>query len=239
MLESLALGFSTALTVANLGYAAAGVLFGTLVGVLPGLGPVATIAMLLPFTYALEPASAVIMLAGIYYGAQYGGSTTAILLNLPGEASAVVTCLDGHRLARAGRAATALSTAAAASFLGGTLATAARKRSWLVVALIQNPCMSRARLFLVSSASAFDCIRLIFALLTDVFVSRQSNTGTLTVTPIVAPRLPFIWPAHAWPAPVTVLVPMPPVMPMVGMRPAASDVEAYVGAVYAEHFCQF
>ena len=95
MLESLALGFSTALTVANLGYAAAGVLFGTLVGVLPGLGPVATIAMLLPFTYALEPASAVIMLAGIYYGAQYGGSTTAILLNLPGEASAVVTCLDG------------------------------------------------------------------------------------------------------------------------------------------------
>lgn len=125
MLESLALGFSTALTVANLGYAAAGVLFGTLVGVLPGLGPVATIAMLLPFTYALEPASAVIMLAGIYYGAQYGGSTTAILLNLPGEASAVVTCLDGHRLARAGRAATALSTAAAASFLGGTLATAA------------------------------------------------------------------------------------------------------------------
>ena len=125
MLESLALGFSTALTVANLGYAAAGVLFGTLVGVLPGLGPVATIAMLLPFTYALEPASAVIMLAGIYYGAQYGGSTTAILLNLPGEASAVVTCLDGHRLARAGRAATALSTAAVASFLGGTLATAA------------------------------------------------------------------------------------------------------------------
>ena len=116
MLESLALGFSTALTVANLGYAAAGVLFGTLVGVLPGLGPVATIAMLLPFTYALEPASAVIMLAGIYYGAQYGGSTTAILLNLPGEASAVVTCLDGHRLVRAGRA---------ASFLGGTLATAA------------------------------------------------------------------------------------------------------------------
>ena len=91
MLESLALGFSTALTVANLGYAAAGVLFGTLVGVLPGLGPVATIAMLLPFTYTLEPASAVIMLAGIYYGAQYGGSTTAILLNLPGEASAVVT----------------------------------------------------------------------------------------------------------------------------------------------------
>ena len=119
MLESLALGFSTALTVANLGYAAAGVLFGTLVGVMPGLGPVATIAMLLPFTYALEPASAVIMLAGIYYGAQYGGSTTAILLNLPGEASAVVTCLDGHRLARAGRAATALSTAAIASFLGG------------------------------------------------------------------------------------------------------------------------
>ena len=125
MLESLALGFSTALTLANLGYAFAGVLFGTLVGVLPGLGPVATLAMLLPFTYTLEPASAVILLAGIYYGAQYGGSTTAILLNLPGEASAVVTCLDGYRLARKGRAAVALATAAVASFLAGTLATAA------------------------------------------------------------------------------------------------------------------
>lgn len=125
MFDLLSLGFATALTVANLGYAALGVLFGTLVGVLPGLGPVATLAMLLPFTYTLDPAGAVIMLAGIYYGAQYGGSTTAILLNLPGEASAVVTCLDGHRLARKGRAAVALTTAAIASFLAGSIATAA------------------------------------------------------------------------------------------------------------------
>jgi putative tricarboxylic transport membrane protein len=96
---------------------------GTLIGVLPGVGPVATLAMLLPTTYALEPTSALIMLAGIYYGAQYGGSTTAILVNLPGESSSVVTCLDGYQMARQGRAGAALGTAAIGSFIAGTFAT--------------------------------------------------------------------------------------------------------------------
>ena len=95
LIDNLALGFATALTLQNLFYCFIGVLIGTLIGVLPGIGPVATLAMLLPVTYALPPTSALIMLAGIYYGAQYGGSTTAILVNLPGESSSVVTCLDG------------------------------------------------------------------------------------------------------------------------------------------------
>src|SRR5262249_866531 len=97
LLANLALGFQTALTLQNLGYALIGALLGTLIGVLPGLGPVATIAMLLPSIYALDATPALIMLAGIYYGAQYGGSTTSILVNIPGEASSVVTCLDGHQ----------------------------------------------------------------------------------------------------------------------------------------------
>jgi putative tricarboxylic transport membrane protein len=104
-------------------YAFAGCLIGTLIGVLPGVGPVATLAMLLPTTYALEPTSALIMLSGIYYGAQYGGSTTAILVNLPGESSSVVTCLDGYQMARQGRAGAALGTAAIGSFIAGTFAT--------------------------------------------------------------------------------------------------------------------
>jgi len=123
LLNHLALGFATALTLQNLAYCFAGTLIGTLVGVLPGLGPVATLAMLLPFTYALEPTSALIMLAGIYYGAQYGGSTTAILVNLPGEASSVVTCLDGYQMARQGRAGAALGIAAIGSFFAGSFAT--------------------------------------------------------------------------------------------------------------------
>src|ERR1044071_1630195 len=96
LLDSLALGVSTAFTLANLFYCLLGVILGTLIGVLPGLGPVATIAMLLPITFTLTPITALIMLAGIYYGAQYGGSTTAILVNLPGESSSIVTALDGH-----------------------------------------------------------------------------------------------------------------------------------------------
>jgi putative tricarboxylic transport membrane protein len=104
-------------------YCFVGVLLGTLVGVLPGIGPVPTIAMLLPITYALPPVSALIMLAGIYYGAQYGGSTTAILVNLPGESSSVVTCIDGYQMARQGRAGTALAVAAIGSFIAGTFAT--------------------------------------------------------------------------------------------------------------------
>jgi TctA family transporter len=123
LFHHLALGFGVALTPVNLVYAFIGVLLGTLIGVLPGIGPVATIAMLLPTTYALQPVSALIMLAGIYYGAQYGGSTTAILLNMPGETSSAVTCLDGYQMARQGKAGTALATSALASFFAGTVAT--------------------------------------------------------------------------------------------------------------------
>ena len=107
-LEHLTFGFSIALAPANLLYGFFGVLLGTLVGVLPGLGPVATISILLPITFPLSPQQAIIMLAGIYYGAQYGGSTTAILANLPGESSSVVTCIDGYQMARQGRAGLAL-----------------------------------------------------------------------------------------------------------------------------------
>ena len=123
LLANLMLGFESAVTLQNVLYCFAGVTVGTLIGVLPGMGPVATVAMLLPITYALDPASALIMLAGIYYGAQYGGSTTAVLVNIPGEAAAVVTCLDGHRMARQGRAGAALGIAALGSFIAGTFAT--------------------------------------------------------------------------------------------------------------------
>jgi TctA family transporter len=123
LLSNLELGFSVALTLYNIAFCFLGVVLGTLVGVLPGIGPVATIAMLLPITFHFEPASALIMLAGIYYGAQYGGSTTAILVNLPGEASSVVTCLDGYQMARQGRAGAALAIAALGSFFAGCVAT--------------------------------------------------------------------------------------------------------------------
>ena len=123
LLDNLALGFQTALTFQNLAYAFLGCLLGTLIGVLPGLGPSATIAMLLPATYALPPVSALIMLSGIYYGSQYGGSTTAILVNLPGESSSVVTAIDGYQMARKGRAGVALATAGISSFAAGCFAT--------------------------------------------------------------------------------------------------------------------
>src|SRR3954451_7019076 len=123
LLQHLSLGFGVALHPINLMYALLGCVLGTLIGVLPGIGPVATIAMLLPTTYALQPVSALIMLAGIYYGAQYGGSTTSILLNMPGETSSAVTCLDGYQMARQGHAGTALATAALSSFFAGTVAT--------------------------------------------------------------------------------------------------------------------
>ena len=109
LFDNLALGFGVAFTFQNLVYCFVGCLLGTLIGVLPGIGPVATIAMLLPATYALPPVAALIMLAGIYYGAQYGGSTTAILVNLPGESSSVVTVIDGYQMARKGRAGPALA----------------------------------------------------------------------------------------------------------------------------------
>jgi TctA family transporter len=121
--DNLALGFSVAVTFQNIFYCFIGVLLGTLIGVLPGLGPVPTIAMLLPITFGLPPVSALIMLSGIYYGAQYGGSTTAILINLPGESSSVVTAIDGYQMARQGRAGAALATAAIGSFFAGSVAT--------------------------------------------------------------------------------------------------------------------
>jgi putative tricarboxylic transport membrane protein len=123
LLSHLALGFSTAASWGNVFYCLVGVFLGTAIGVLPGLGPVATIAMLLPVTFGLPPVTALIMLAGIFYGAQYGGSTTAILVNLPGESSSVVTALDGYQMARKGRAGVALATAALSSFFAGTVCT--------------------------------------------------------------------------------------------------------------------
>src|SRR3954454_3836346 len=132
LFHNLILGFGVAISPINLLYALIGVLLGTLIGVLPGIGPVATIAMLLPITFNLQPVSALIMLAGIYYGAQYGGSTTAILVNLPGESSSVVTCLDGYQMARQGRAGPALATAAIGSFFAGCVAT-------LIVAVAAPP----------------------------------------------------------------------------------------------------
>ncbi len=132
VLSNLLLGFQTAMSVSNLLYCLIGVFLGTAVGVLPGIGPIATIAMLLPITFGLPPVSALIMLSGIYYGAQYGGSTTAILINLPGESSSVVTALDGYKMARQGKAGLALATAAIGSFVAGTIAT-------LLVALFAPP----------------------------------------------------------------------------------------------------
>jgi TctA family transporter len=123
LLANLALGFQTALSPTNLFFCFIGVLLGTLVGVLPGIGPTATIAMLLPLTLALSPATSLIMLAGIYYGAQYGGSTTAILINVPGESASAVTAIDGYQMARQGRAGPALATAALGSFFAGTVST--------------------------------------------------------------------------------------------------------------------
>lgn len=121
LLQNMAMGFSVALTGANLLYCFLGVLIGTLIGVLPGLGPSATISLLLPSTYYLNPTSAIIMLSGVYYGAMYGGSTTSILVNIPGEAASVVTCLDGYQMARQGRAGPALGIAAFGSFIAGTI----------------------------------------------------------------------------------------------------------------------
>ena len=132
ILSNLAFGFGVAVSLKNLLYCFIGVFLGTLIGVLPGIGPVATVAMLLPLTFNLDPATAMIMLAGIYYGAQYGGSTTAILVNIPGESSSVITTLDGYQMARQGRAGPALGIAAIGSFIAGSVAT-------LVVALFSPP----------------------------------------------------------------------------------------------------
>ena len=132
LFSGLAIGFQAALTPMNLLYCLFGVFVGTLIGVLPGLGPAATVAMLMPASFVLPPVSSLIMLAGIYYGAQYGGSTTSILVNLPGEASSIVTTLDGYQMALQGRAGVALATSAIGSFFAGTVCT-------VIIALFAPP----------------------------------------------------------------------------------------------------
>jgi TctA family transporter len=141
LFDHIIFGFGVALTPQNLLYCFVGALVGTLIGVLPGVGPLATLAMLLPATFYLSPVGALIMLAGIYYGAQYGGSTTAILVNVPGESASVVTCIDGHQMARNGRAGAALAIAALGSLFAGTVAT-------LLIALASPPLSELALKFL-------------------------------------------------------------------------------------------
>ena len=156
LFSNLSLGMSVALSLQNLGLCLLGCLIGTLVGVLPGVGPIATIAMLLPITFGLPPVGALIMLAGIYYGAQYGGSTTAILVNIPGEATSVVTVLDGHQMARQGRAGVALGIAAIASFIAGTVAT-------VIIAALGAPLTKLALLFGPADYFALMVLGLMFA----------------------------------------------------------------------------
>jgi putative tricarboxylic transport membrane protein len=156
LLANLALGFSVAAHPYNIGFCLLGALVGTLVGVLPGIGTVATVAMLLPITFGLPPVGALIMLAGIYYGAQYGGSTTSVLVNIPGEATSVVTCLDGHQMARQGRAGAALSIAAIGSFFAGCVAT-------VLVAALGGPLTSIALLFGPAEYFSLMVLGLIFA----------------------------------------------------------------------------
>jgi TctA family transporter len=153
---NLGLGFSVAFTLKNLGWCLLGALVGTAVGVLPGVGPVATMALLLPVTYRLSPDGALIMLAGIYYGAQYGGSTTAILINLPGESSSVVTCLDGYQMARKGRAGPALAIAALGSFFAGCVAT-------VLVAAAAPPLTALAQKFHAADYFSLMVLGLVFA----------------------------------------------------------------------------
>jgi TctA family transporter len=170
LLEHLGLGIETALRLENLLYCLIGVALGTAVGVLPGIGPTATIALLLPITFNFEPVSALIMLAGIYYGAQYGGSTTAILINLPGESSAAVTAIDGYEMARKGRAGVALATAAIGSFFAGTVAT-------LILALFAPPLASIALTF--GSAEFFSLV--VLGLIASIALARGSTVKALAM----------------------------------------------------------
>src|SRR5437588_12149243 len=156
VLSNLGLGFAVALTVQNLAYCFIGVLLGTVIGVLPGIGPVTTVAMLWPISFTLAPESALILLAGIYYGAQYGGSTTAILVNIPGEASSVVTTIDGHQMARQGRAGPALGIAAIGSFIAGCFST-------VLVAALGAPLTALALMFGPAEYFSLMVLGLIFA----------------------------------------------------------------------------
>lgn len=170
LVDNLALGFSTALSLKNIGLCFLGCLVGTLIGVLPGVGPIATIAMLLPVTFGIDPTGALIMLAGIYYGAQYGGSTTAILVNIPGEATSVVTTLDGHQMARQGRAGVALGMAAIGSFFAGSVAT-------LVIAALGEPLTKLALLFGPAEYFSLMVMGLVFA----VVLARGSLPKAITM----------------------------------------------------------
>src|SRR5712671_3759991 len=192
LLNNLALGLSVAFSLQNLLYALLGCMVGTLIGVLPGIGPVATIAMLLPITFHLPPTAALIMLAGIYYGAQYGGSTTSILVNLPGEASSVVTCIDGYQMARRGRAGAALSISALGSFFAGTVGT-------LIIVLFAEPLTRMAQKFgpadycslmalglvaavVLASGSVLKAIAMVFLGLLFGLVGTDVNTGAQRFT---------------------------------------------------------
>ena len=192
LFHNLIIGMGVALTFQNLLYALIGVMVGTLIGVLPGIGPVATIAMLLPITFHLPPTASLIMLAGIYYGAQYGGSTTSILVNLPGEASSVVTCLDGYQMARRGRAGAALSISAIGSFFAGTIGT-------IIIVLFAEPLTLMAQKFgpadycslmalglvaavVLASGSVLKAIAMVFLGLLFGLVGTDVNTGAQRFT---------------------------------------------------------
>jgi putative tricarboxylic transport membrane protein len=164
VLDGLAQGFAVALTCQNLLYCFAGVLLGTVLGVMPGIGPVAGIALLLPATFALPPASAIIMLAGIFYGTMYGGSTTSILVNVPGEAASVITCIDGHEMAKRGRAGPALGVAAIGSFVAGTVGTVG-------LMLLAPPLMRVALRFGPAEYTTL----IVFALVVLAFLARSST----------------------------------------------------------------
>jgi putative tricarboxylic transport membrane protein len=203
-LDNFALGFSVALTVQNIGLCFIGCLVGTLIGVLPGVGPIATIAMLLPLTFGLDPTGALIMLAGIYYGAQYGGSTSAILVNIPGEATAIVTTLDGHQMARNGHAGTALGIAAIGSFIAGTFTT-------LLISIVGAPLTKLGQLFgaaeyfalmtlglvlavALARGSVFKAIAMLFLGLLLSTIGRDGNTGKERLTlglDVLADKLDF------------------------------------------------
>src|SRR3954465_15293081 len=161
-------GFALAIQPANLLWCFVGVLLGTIVGIMPGLGPPATIAMLLPLTALMNPAGAIIMLAGIYYGAKYGGSTTSILMNVPGETASVVTCIDGYAMARKGRAGPALGMAAIASFIAGTFGVVA-------LMLVAPPL---AKLSLAFSAPEYFAL-MVFGLTMVVLLAGESLTKAL------------------------------------------------------------
>ncbi len=190
--SALAHGFSVAATPLNLLFCLVGAICGTLIGVLPGLGPVATISLLLPATYALDPTGAIIMLAGIYYGAQYGGSTTAILVNIPGESTSVVTAIDGYKMAQQGRAGEALAIAAIGSFIAGCFGT-------VIIALLGPPLALMTQKFaspdyfslmilglvsavVLANGSPFRAISMIFLGLLLGMVGMDINTGEARMT---------------------------------------------------------